>query len=105
MTDSQPTTEQRIWQALSTVPAGTVVSYGQLAALAGLPGRARWVGSLLGKLPGDSRLPWHRVVKSQGQIAFAPASSAARRQIERLREEGVVITGHRINMSRYRWQP
>lgn len=97
--------EQRVWQVLSQVPAGKVVSYGQLAEMAGLPGAARWVGSTLRKLPRGSPLPWHRVITSQGRIALPENSDAARRQRELLALEGVIITGNKVNMALYRWQP
>ena len=42
---------QRIWQTVLQIPAGKVASYGQIADLAGLPGRARLVGKALGKAP------------------------------------------------------
>lgn len=103
-TDNIPT-QQRVWQVLSQVPDGKVVSYGQLAEMAGLPGAARWVGSTLRKLPDGTPLPWHRVITSQGRIAFPADSDSARRQRELLRREGVVITGNKVNMALYRWQP
>ena len=51
-----------LYLTLAQVPEGKVVSYGQLAELAGLGRAARWVGRTLSQLPGDSKLPWHRVL-------------------------------------------
>jgi methylated-DNA-protein-cysteine methyltransferase-like protein len=61
-----PNAIQRIHIVLAQLPKGTVVSYGQLADLAGLPGRARLAGTALKKLPAKSPLPWHRVLRSNG---------------------------------------
>lgn len=91
---------QRIWQVVSQIPAGMVASYGQIAALAGQPGAARFVGHVMKTLPADSRLPWHRVVNSQGCIN-SPNSTEQR---QRLAAEGVGFRGERVAMSKHHWQ-
>lgn len=78
------------------IPAGRVASYGWVAAEAGLPGRARLVGRLLAELPARSGLPWHRVTRAGGRIAFAPGSPQARRQAARLAAEGVAVLNLRV---------
>ena len=59
-----------IYLALKSVPAGKVVTYGQLAKIAGLPGAARLVGTTLCQLPENTDLPWHRVINAQGKISM-----------------------------------
>jgi len=54
----------RIWKTVQAVPAGRVASYGQIADLAGLPGRARLVGKSLGLAPANLKLPWYRILRS-----------------------------------------
>ena len=105
MNSSEPSNAERIWQALSQVPYGKVVSYGQLAELAGLPGCARLVGGTLKKLPEGTQLPWHRVINAAGKISFAPQSPAFREQKQRLQAEGIEFDGARISLRRYRWNP
>lgn len=87
------------------IPAGKVATYGQVAALAGLPRGARLVGNTLGKLPAGSKLPWYRVLNSQGRLSFPPRSAAFRRQREALRAEGVVLIKGRLKLRDYRWEP
>jgi methylated-DNA-protein-cysteine methyltransferase-like protein len=99
----EATPGERIWQVVANIPAGTVATYGQVAALAGLPRRARLVGQVLAALPSGSRLPWHRVVNAQGRSSLPGA--AGERQRELLREEGVVLTQGRVRLARYRWTP
>ncbi len=94
-----------IWQSLAAIPAGTVVTYGQLAQLAGLPGYARFVGSTLKQLPADSGLPWHRVINASGRISFADGSEAYLRQRQRLQDEGIHIQQGRISLARFQWRP
>ena len=72
MTENQ----ERIWHIVARIPSGRVATYGQVAELAGLPGRARLVGHTLSRLPADTGLPWHRVVNSQGRLSFPPAAQA-----------------------------
>src|SRR3990167_2506520 len=67
----QPTASQverrtALYAVLAQIPAGCVVSYGQLAAYAGLGRAARWVGRTLSQLPDGSILPWHRVIAAGG---------------------------------------
>ncbi len=96
---------QKIWQTVVLVPAGTVSSYGFIADLAGLPGRARMVGKVMQFAPQEMRVPWHRILKSNGQIAFAAGSELARRQTELLRLDGIEVINNRVKVKLYRWQP
>ena len=95
--------DERIWQVVGSIPRGAVATYGQVAALAGLPRGARRVGRTLARLPADTRLPWHRVVNAHGRVSLPGA--AGRHQQDRLRREGVHINDDRISLARFRWAP
>lgn len=83
-----------------------MASYGQVAAEAGLPGRARLVGRLLGELADGSRLPWHRVVNAAGKSSLDPASPSGREQRRRLEREGVEFRASgSIDLARFGWRP
>ncbi len=90
---------------MQLIPSGCVASYGQVADLAGLPGRARLVGKALGKTPTHLNLPWFRVIKSNGQLAFPAGSEMALCQQGLLQQEGVVVLNNRVPMADFRWQP
>ena len=90
-----PSPEERIWQAVAAIPRGKVASYGQVAALAGMPSHARLVGRILASLPKGSRLPWHRVVNASLRISL-PEGPSARLQRQRLQREGVAFVGRRV---------
>ncbi len=96
---------RQIWNTVCRVPYGKVSSYGLIADLAGLPGRARMVGSVMQQAPADMPLPWYRIIKSNGQLAFAAGSASAERQKGLLQEEGVVVLNNRVDMKRFAWQP
>lgn len=93
---------ERIWQVVAAIPAGKVATYGQVAALAGAPRHARYVGTVLKRLPAGSSLPWFRVLNAKGEISFAKDSPAYQRQREALESEGVVFVGGRVSLSIYR---
>jgi len=103
--NSQQQRANRIWQVVQAIPAGRVASYGQIADLAGLPGRARLVGKVLGQAPKQMRLPWFRVVRASGQLAFAAASVQAQEQKGLLQQEDVVVLGNRIKLDKFGWRP
>lgn len=88
--------QQRIWQVVSQIPEGKVASYGQVAQQAGMPQAARRVGNVLRQLPEGSKLPWHRVVNSQGKISLPLGSPAHVEQKQRLIQEGVVFHKEKI---------
>ena len=96
--------ETVIYTIIASIPSGCVASYGQVAALAGYPNNARLVGRLLKEMPKDSTIPWHRVVNSQGKIAFAQGSALYQTQREKLLSEGVTFNNQRINMAKHRCQ-
>ncbi len=87
----------RILAAIRAVPRGQVAGYGVIARRAGLPGRARMVARLLGVHSGTG-LPWHRILRSDGRIAFAPGSESYLEQIRCLRAEGVDVRNGRVRM-------
>lgn len=99
----------KIWQTVQAIPLGSVASYGQVADLAGLPGRARLVGKALGKVPEagwkNQHVPWFRVINSQGKISFPAGSELFIKQRDLLLDEQVVVIGHKIKLSEFQWLP
>lgn len=85
----------RILTAVRAIPRGQVASYGGIALRAGLPRRARLVARVLGRND-DPALPWHRVVRSDGRVAFEPGSAAFDEQCARLRAEGIAVESGRV---------
>lgn len=92
-----------VYLTMAQIPPGKVISYGELASLAGLGRAARWVGRLMSQLPDDTRLPWHRVIGAGGRLSLPAGSVAGHEQRERLRAEGVTIVNGRVDMRRHGW--
>lgn len=91
-----PESLDRVRDVVALIPVGSVLAYGDVAAQAGMPGRARLVGRILAA-DGDD-LPWHRVLRADG----SPASHLAAEQLSRLRAEGVLANNGRVPMRLYR---
>jgi methylated-DNA-protein-cysteine methyltransferase-like protein len=92
---------KRIYTAIAAIPPGRVASYGQIAARAGLPGRARLVGAALRDTPDGLELPWFRVLHANGTIALPRGSRGFREQSKRLRAEGVEVRDGRVPMQAF----
>src|SRR5690606_18918111 len=97
-------THPEICRLIQSIPKGRVASYGEIATRAGLPRRARLVGRVLREADARLDLPWHRVVRADGCLAFAPGSAAFIEQRRRLASEGVAVSGRRVDLRRFGWQ-
>jgi methylated-DNA-protein-cysteine methyltransferase-like protein len=97
------TPQQAIRRVVAAIPRGRVASYGGIAARAGLPGRARLVGRVLGQADAGPPLPWCRVLRADGRIAFPPDSEAWLEQVRRLAAEGVLVRNGRVDLARVGW--
>jgi methylated-DNA-protein-cysteine methyltransferase-like protein len=95
---------RRILEVVAAIPRGRVASYGQIAALASLSGRARLVGWTLRHAPDDPRRPWHRVLRADGAIAFPSGSAAHDEQKRRLAREGVRVARGRVDLATFGWR-
>src|SRR6185369_14114856 len=94
----------RIYAVVSRIPKGRVATYGQVAALAGLPRQARLVGYAMHSLPAGSDVPWHRVVNAAGKISLrSDGLGHDELQAQLLRREGIRFVGGAIPLARYRW--
>jgi len=99
-----PVEHAAIRSVIASIPRGRVSSYGEVAARAGLPGRARLVGKVLGEAGAEAALPWQRVLRSDGRIAFPPGTRAYREQVRRLAGEGVLVRGGRVDLALHGWE-
>jgi methylated-DNA-protein-cysteine methyltransferase-like protein len=94
-----------ICAVIRRIPKGWVATYGQVAALAGLPRRARLVGRVLQDLDPESDIPWHRVVNAKGEVSYSPSRNGGDvLQQHLLEKEGVQFDDrNRFNLERFRW--
>jgi methylated-DNA-protein-cysteine methyltransferase-like protein len=101
-----PTTSYaRIYAVVRRIPRGRVATYGQVAALAGLPHAPRVAGYALHALPEGTPVPWHRVVAAGGRLTLGRLSpDGAITQRLRLEKEGVRFDGRGCaDLGGHRW--
>ncbi|GIC78212.1 MGMT family protein [Moritella sp. F3] len=92
---------QQVFAFVYQVPVGKVATYGDIAKLAGMPSHARQVGKILSNLPADTKLPWYRIVNSQGKISLQGERGDYQRQ--QLAAEGILLSAHgSISLRTYR---
>ena len=96
---------EKIYDVVSRIPKGKVVTYGLVARMAGNPRWSRVVGYALHNNPAPGVIPCHRVVNREGKVAegFAFGGSAIQRKM--LEDEGIVFEadGH-IDLEKYLWK-
>lgn len=96
---------ERFYAIVKRIPRGRVATYGQIAQLAGAPGRARQVGYAMHALSSTTIVPWQRVVNANGGISLDPMNGGLTQRLL-LEKEGVVFDARgRIALSRYQWRP
>lgn len=93
-----------IWATIKKIPKGRVATYGQVAREAGFPKQPRLAGYALHHMPANGKIPWHRVINSQGKISFPVDSEHYARQKRLLEEEGVLFLRGRVDLARYQWR-
>jgi len=104
--------DNAIWETVSSIKPGQVMSYGQVARISGYPRHARMVSKAMSRSP--QPLPWHRVIKSDYKLAFEPGSEAYHKQKSLLEKEGVQFIDGKVapldsdegeNLDKLLWGP
>ena len=93
-----------IYDVILEIPRGKVASYGQIAELAGNRKWARVVGYALHAITEESGIPWHRVVKKDGEVFGGAGSPGGIYQTELLKQEGVGFVDGYVDMEKYQWR-
>ncbi len=98
---------EQIYRVVRQIPPSKVATYGQVAALAGIPRHARQVGYALYRVALGSDIPWQRVVNAQGRISYSPFREGNDDfQQQLLIDEGIVFDQDgKIDLEQYQWQP
>lgn len=95
---------EKVIEITNMIPKGKVVSYGQVALMAGVPRGARQVGWILHQ-HGD-KTPWWRIINNAGRIGTKCPEHTPNLQKELLEREGIVATRKlNIDIEKHRWRP
>jgi methylated-DNA-protein-cysteine methyltransferase-like protein len=103
MKEKEPDFRERVYAIVMQIPRGRVMTYGDIAALAGQAYAARVVGGIAHF--GDPDLPWQRVVNRFGGLASGYYGGKCGQQKD-LEAEGVKIENFCVvNFKELRWSP
>ncbi|MBK9214507.1 MAG: MGMT family protein [Chloracidobacterium sp.] len=104
MIADHPAYRERVYEIVRTVPAGRVMTYGQLALILGEGYTARTVGYVMHGSPDD--VPWQRVINAQGKCSTGRLTIPLNLQQELLAAEGVVFNAAgKCDLGTYQWFP
>lgn len=96
---------KKVMQEIKKIPSGKVATYKQIAELAGKSQGSRGVAWVLHSCSTLYKLPWHRVLNSQGKISFDRTTHNFRQQKKRLEAEGVVLTADgALSLKAFQWK-
>jgi methylated-DNA-protein-cysteine methyltransferase-like protein len=95
---------QSVINIILSIPPGKVMTYGQIAKLAGSPRGARQVVRILHSMSDKYKLPWHRVINSKGEIGLTEEESYFIQKMS-LESEGIKLTGKTLSLEVYQYHP
>lgn len=95
--------KEKVYEFLTTVPKGRVVTYGQIAEYLGNKKLARVVGNILHNNPDGDKYPCYKVVDCKGNLSKSYAFGGMEKQRERLENDGIRITKYRVDLDKYKF--
>jgi O-6-methylguanine DNA methyltransferase len=93
--------KQKLYELLTTIPYGRVLTYGKLAELLGNKHWARAVGNALHNNPDGDKYPCYKVVNGKGELSSSYAFGGIEEQRRRLEAEGIKVENNKINLKKY----
>lgn len=97
--------EKLVYEYLTLIPKGKVVTYGQIASAIGKPGSARAVGNALHINPDPDKYPCFKVVNGKGHLAYNfGAEGGIETQKKRLLADGVEVNGYSVDLNEYQYK-
>ena len=93
-----------VLKMVAKIPKGKVATYGQIAKISGNSGGSRGVAWILHACSKKYKLPWQRVINSQGKISFDKFSKEYKTQKKLLENEGIHFSeAGVVNFKKYQW--
>ncbi|MGN0612404.1 MAG: MGMT family protein [Porcipelethomonas sp.] len=94
--------KEKVYEFLTTIPEGRVVTYGQIAEYLGNKRSARAVGNILHNNPDGDRYPCYKVVDRNGNLSEHYAFGGIEKQKEKLEKEGIAVVNFKVDMDKYK---
>ncbi len=85
------------------IPRGKVLTYGQVAAIAGSPRASRIVGGILFRLGPHSKIPWHRVINRSGGVSTYRIGFGEKQKGLLMAEGFKFSKSDKIELKKYQW--
>lgn len=96
---------KKVLKSILSIPQGRVATYKQIAMISGKPQGSRGVAWILHTCSTPYKLPWHRVLNSQGKISFEKGTHNFREQKRRLEKEGILLAmDGRLDLKKFQWK-
>lgn len=96
--------KQAVYDYLTTIPAGKVVTYGMIARHLGNEKWARAVGRILHENPDGVKYPCYKVVSAAGRLSCHYAFGGLEQQKQFLRKDGIEVVGDTVDLKQYKWE-
>ena len=95
--------KEKVYQYLTKIPKGKVVTYGQIAQYLGNKRLSRVVGNILHNNPDPIKYPCYKVVNSKGELAINFGDGGIETQAKRLKADGIKVVNYKVDLNKYRW--
>lgn len=95
---------QKVYDYLTTIPKGKVVTYKQIGEFLGNKGLARAIGNILHKNPDGDKYHCYKVLNSKGELAEAFVFGGKDIQRKRLEKDGIKVVNNKVDLKIYQWK-
>lgn len=96
---------EKVYKIVREIPAGRVMTYGQMADILGEGYTARTIGYTL-HAADTEKIPWQRVINSQGACSTGKMTMPVNLQQKMLEDEGIIFDEKgRCDLEKCRWFP
>lgn len=94
----------QVYDYLTRIPRGKVVTYGMIAKHLGNPKMARAIGNILHANPDGVKFPCYKVVNSKGELAERYAFGGKEEQKRLLQNDGICTSDDKVDLEKYLWK-
>lgn len=94
--------KEKIYEIVSKIPIGKVMTYSDIAILIGNKTLSRVVGNLLHVNPNNKIVPCHRVVNIKGELSKSYGLGGIEAQKRMLEKEGIEVIDYKVDLKKYR---
>lgn len=98
------TNKEEVYEYLTKIPKGKVVTYKQIAESLGNSKLARVIGNILHNNPNENKYPCYKVVNSKGKLSKNFAFGGIEKQKEKLEKDGIEVINNTVDLKKYQYK-